>query len=85
MVTDTLLASKDAVFCMEDWHLQELQEDYPQAVVALRGLLGSIDEVHMRQMNLMVDREGQAPATVAQEFLAGRRESNTEPFPSESN
>ena len=43
--------------------------DYPQAVAAMRDLVGAISESEMREMNLQVDDLGRQPAVVAAEFL----------------
>jgi len=42
---------------------------HPEAIEALRGLIGRIDAAAMRRMNLAVDRGGDSPATVASQFL----------------
>ena len=46
-----------------------LATELPQVVKALKGLVGTIDDVAMRRMNLAVDGDGRAPAQVAKEFL----------------
>ncbi len=46
--------------------------DAPEAVDALRSLLGSIDARQMRHLNLRVDVDGRSPASVAAEFLANQ-------------
>jgi osmoprotectant transport system permease protein len=46
-----------------------LARERPEVVDALRGLSATIDEASMQRMNLAVDRDGRAPAAVAQEFL----------------
>jgi osmoprotectant transport system permease protein len=47
----------------------KLQQRHPQAIDALRRLIGSIDGHTMRRMNLAVDKDGQAPSSVARAFL----------------
>jgi osmoprotectant transport system permease protein len=49
-----------------------LVADYPEAVDALRQLVGAIDADRMRRMNLAVDRGGDSPAAVAARFLEAR-------------
>jgi osmoprotectant transport system permease protein len=51
-----------------------LLREAPRAVAALRELAGAIDAAAMRRMNLAVDRDGRAPAEVAEAFLAARAE-----------
>jgi osmoprotectant transport system permease protein len=46
-----------------------LQERAPDAVLALRGLAGTIDATAMQRMNLAVDQAARTPRTVAREFL----------------
>jgi len=48
-------------------------EDHPAAASRLRALSGSITPEAMREMNLAVDRDGEAPADVAARFLEGSR------------
>jgi osmoprotectant transport system permease protein len=48
-----------------------VSRENPEVAAALGGLVGSIDTVAMRRMNLAVDREGRSPADVAREFLEG--------------
>ena len=42
----------------------------PDVLAALAALEGTIDIERMRAMNAAVDRDGKAPAVVAEEFLA---------------
>ena len=49
-----------------------LAGDYPEAVEALRQLVGTIDADRMRRMNLAVDQDGESPAAVAARFLEAR-------------
>jgi osmoprotectant transport system permease protein len=46
-----------------------LQKRHPRVIDALRRLAGSIDGDTMRRMNLAVDKDGQAPGSVARAFL----------------
>ena len=46
-----------------------LASEQPEAVAALAGLAGTIDDDRMRRMNLAVDQDGRSPAEVAREFL----------------
>ena len=51
-----------------------LSREYPEAVAALRDLIGTIDADRMRRMNLTVDADGTSPAQVAATFLDSLRE-----------
>jgi osmoprotectant transport system permease protein len=53
-----------------------LAREHPEVIEALRGLVGTIDAATMRAMNLAVDEQGEAPATVAAQF---RRQRATAP------
>lgn len=44
---------------------------HPDAIEALRGLIGTIGGDAMREMNMAVDRDHESPETVARRFLAG--------------
>jgi osmoprotectant transport system permease protein len=46
-----------------------LARQHPEAIVALRALVGRIDAVRMRKMNGRVDQEGDTPSAVAAAFL----------------
>jgi osmoprotectant transport system permease protein len=48
-----------------------MARDAPEVVAALRRLQGTIDASDMRRMNMLVDREGRAPAAVAAAFVDG--------------
>jgi osmoprotectant transport system permease protein len=48
-----------------------LAERHPEAIEALRGLVGTIDNAAMRAMNLAVDAKHESPDAVARRFLAG--------------
>ncbi len=50
-----------------------LARQHPEAVEALRALAGRIDAEQMRRMNVAVDEDKLAPATVAERFLEGLR------------
>jgi osmoprotectant transport system permease protein len=50
-----------------------LAHRHPEVIESLARLAGTIDDAHMRQMNLAVDRDGASPGAVAAEFLAGDR------------
>jgi osmoprotectant transport system substrate-binding protein/osmoprotectant transport system permease protein len=47
----------------------KLERRHPEAVPALRELVGKIDAAAMRRMNRAVDEEGKSPGAVAQGFL----------------
>ena len=51
-----------------------MSREYPEAVDALRDLIGTIDADRMRRMNLTVDADGTSPAEVAATFLETLRE-----------
>jgi glycine betaine/choline ABC-type transport system substrate-binding protein len=45
------------------------RDGHPEAVDALRQLVGMIDADGRRRMNLAVDQDGDSPARVAERFL----------------
>jgi osmoprotectant transport system permease protein len=49
-----------------------LRREQPEVIEALRELAGAIDAETMRRLNLRVDRDGEAPESVARRFLADR-------------
>jgi len=51
-----------------------LVQEAPDVIHALEGLQGAIDASSMRRMNFAVDDAGRAPAAVARDFLAARRQ-----------
>lgn len=53
-----------------------LTREQPDALHALDGLVGAIDEREMQRMNLAVDRDKRSPRDVAREFLAQLRRPN---------
>ena len=57
---------------------QELAEEHPEVLGALRPLIGAIDADAMQRMNLAVDREGASAGAVARRFLEALK---TEPPP----
>jgi osmoprotectant transport system permease protein len=50
---------------------RRLAETHPEAIEALRGLVGQIPDDAMRAMNMAVDAEGKEPDAVARGFLGG--------------
>jgi osmoprotectant transport system permease protein len=48
---------------------ERLVSEHPAIITALRALAGTIDAATMRRMNLAVDRDGDEPGAVAQQFL----------------
>lgn len=47
-----------------------LAERHPEAIDALRALVGTLDDERMRAMNMAVDRDRESPSSVARRFLA---------------
>jgi osmoprotectant transport system permease protein len=48
---------------------ERLAREHPEAITALKALIGTIDPERMRQMNLAVDQTHRVPDAVAAEFV----------------